>query len=63
MGLELLSGEGLQNSGESLDLVSVNSLVALEYRSRTLLILRRGDIPLGWMFFGGFLAHLVVLFI
>ena len=35
MGLALLSGEGLPNSGESLDLVNENSLGALEYRSLT----------------------------
>ena len=35
MGLALLSGEGLPNSGESLGLVSENLLGALEYRSLT----------------------------
>ena len=35
MGLALLSGEGLPNSGESLDLVSENSRGELAYRSRT----------------------------
>ena len=35
MGLALLSGEELPNSGENLALVSENSLGALEYRSLT----------------------------